>query len=153
MNSKKPTISSQNEWSSNPSEATPYDDESISGAINRQAPERSWLLARQAARTAIREGGHDVVVLDMTEHSALFDYFVIATGTSRRQLHAMSEEIDHVLEDELNDKRMNIDGYDESRWIVLDYGTVVIHLFDEETRLFYALETLWSDASRVSLDG
>lgn len=81
----------------------------------------------------------------------MFDYFVIATGTSRRQLHAMSEEIDHRLEDELKDKRMNIDGYDESRWIVLDYGTVVIHLFDEETRDFYSLEALWADASKLDL--
>ena len=72
--------------------------------------------------------------MDMREHTPIFDYFIIATGTSRRQIHAMSEEIDHKLEDDLNDRRMNIDGYDESRWIVLDYGTVVIHLFDEETR-------------------
>ena len=85
----------------------------------------------------------------MSGQTALFDYFVIATGTSRRQLHAMSEEIDHVLEDDLNDKRSNIDGYDESRWIVLDYGTVVIHLFDEETRQFYSLETLWADAPKI----
>ena len=63
----------------------------------------------------------------------------------------MSEEIDHKLEDELNDKRMNIDGYDESRWIVLDYGTVVIHLFDEDTRTFYSLETLWADAKKLDL--
>ena len=81
----------------------------------------------------------------------MFDYFVLATGTSRRQLHAISEEIDHKLEDELNDKRMNIDGYDESRWIVLDYGTVVVHLFDEDTRKFYSLESLWADASPVDL--
>ena len=63
----------------------------------------------------------------------VFDYFVIATGNSRRQLHAISEEIEHVLEDELKDKRMGIEGYEESRWILLDYGNVVIHLFDQET--------------------
>jgi ribosome-associated protein len=90
-------------------------------------------------------------VLDMTKHTAIFDYFVIATGTSRRQLHAMSEEIDEKLEKGLNDKRVNIDGYDESRWIVLDYGTVVIHLFDEDTRAFYSLESLWADAKNVDL--
>lgn len=87
----------------------------------------------------------------MSKHTAIFDYFVIATGTSRRQLHAISEEIDHKLEDELNDKRMNIDGYDDSKWIVLDYGTVVIHLFDEDTRVFYSLEALWGDAEKVDL--
>jgi ribosome-associated protein len=120
-------------------------------AARRVAPERSLQLALAAARTAAENGGTDLVVLDMTRHTAIFDYFVIATGTSRRQLHAMSEEIDHRLEDDLNDKRMNIDGYDESRWIVLDYGTVVIHLFDEDTRKFYSLEALWADAQNVDL--
>ena len=118
-------------------------------ATNRTNPQRSLELALAAARTAADQGGTDILVLDMSGHTALFDYFVIATGTSRRQLHAMSEEIDHVLEDELNDKRSNIDGYDESRWIVLDYSTVVVHLFDEETRQFYSLETLWADAPKV----
>ena len=76
---------------------------------------------------------------------------MIATGTSRRQLHAISEEIDNTLENDLNDKRVNIDGYTESRWIVLDYATVVIHLFDEDTRVFYSLEALWADAKSVDL--
>ncbi|MEX0585926.1 MAG: ribosome silencing factor, partial [Pirellulales bacterium] len=75
----------------------------------------------------------------------------LATGSSRRQLHAMSEEIDHKLEDELGDKRMGIEGYDGSRWILLDYGDVVIHLFDDETRKFYDLEGLWGPAKHVDL--
>ncbi len=111
----------------------------------------SLKLALAAAQTAALNGGTDILVLDMTEQTAVFDYFVIATGNSRRQLHAMSEEIDDKLEKELNDRRMNIDGYSDSRWIVLDYATVVIHLFDEDTRQFYALEALWADATRVDL--
>lgn len=120
-------------------------------AVDRKNPERSLELALASAKTAAENGGTEIKVLDMSKHSALFDYFVIATGTSRRQLHAISEEIDHRLEDELNDKRMNIDGYDESRWIVLDYGTVVIHLFDADTRDFYSLEQLWADAEEVDI--
>jgi ribosome-associated protein len=124
----------------------------ISSTANaKTSSDRSLQLALAAARTAAENRGTDIVVLDMREITALFDYFVIATGTSRRQLHAISEEIDHVLEDDLKDKRMNIEGYDDSRWIVLDYGTVVIHLFDEETRQFYSLETLWADAKRVDV--
>ena len=80
-----------------------------------------------------------------------FDFFVLATGNSRRQLHAISEEIDRVLEKELGDERMGIEGYNESRWILLDYGSVVIHLFDDETRAYYALEDLWGQAERVPL--
>ena len=87
----------------------------------------------------------------MRELTSVFDYFVIVTGNSRRQLHAISEEIERVLKHELKDKRMGIEGYDESRWILLVYGNVVIHLFDQETREFYALEDFWSQAERVRL--
>jgi ribosome-associated protein len=113
--------------------------------------ERSLQLALAAALTAEENRGEDIVVLDMRTITPVFDYFVIATGNSRRQLHAISEEIEHVLEDELRDKRMGIEGYDDSRWILLDYGNVVIHLFDRETREFYALEDFWSEAQRVPL--
>jgi ribosome-associated protein len=113
---------------------------------------RSLELAMAAARTASENRGRDITVLDMRELTAVFDYFVLATGTSRRQLHAMSEEIDHKLEDELGDHRLGVEGYQDSRWILLDYGDVVIHLFDEEARGYYDLEQLWCDARRVDLD-
>jgi ribosome-associated protein len=114
-------------------------------------PPRSLQLAMAAARVAAENNGRDIVVLDMRELTKIFDYFVIATGTSRRQLHAISEEIDHKLEDDLEDHRSGIEGYRESRWILLDYGTVVIHLFDSEMRDFYALEDLWAGAAHVEL--
>ena len=120
-------------------------------ATTENAAERSLQLALAAARTAEENRGQDIVVLDMREITPVFDYFVLITGTSRRQLHAISEEIDHCLEDELNDKRMGIEGYRESRWILLDYGTVVVHIFDEEMREFYALEQFWNQATRVVL--
>lgn len=113
--------------------------------------ERSLELALAAAGTADENEGRDVVILDLRKLSSIFDYFVIATGSSRRQMHAMSEEIDHKLEDDLGDQRMSIEGYQESRWILLDYGTVVIHLLDTESREFYDLEGLWGQASRVDL--
>jgi ribosome-associated protein len=112
---------------------------------------RSLQLALAAARAAAENRGQDIQVLDLRKLTPIFDYFVIATGASRRQLHAVSEEIDHALEEGLGDQRMSISGYAESRWIVLDYGSVVIHLFDEETRAYYDLESLWSDAPRVDL--
>jgi len=105
-----------------------------------------------AARTAEDNRGRDIVILDTRELTSIFDYFVIASGTSRRQLHAMSEEIDHALEEGLGDRRMGIEGYDESRWILLDYGDVVIHLFEPESRQYYALEQLWGHAARVPFE-
>lgn len=112
---------------------------------------RSLELALAAARTATDNRGQDVTVLNMTPLTSEFDYFVLVTGNSRRQLHAIGDEIDHTLEDELGDERLGIEGYSESRWILLDYGSVVIHLFDAETRKFYALEDLWDTAEKVPL--
>ena len=105
-----------------------------------------------AAQTAVANRGQDLVILDLRDVTPVFDYFVLATGTSRRQLHAMSEEIDHALEDGLGDRRLGIEGYNESRWILLDYGDVVIHLFEPSAREYYALEELWGEAKRVPFD-
>lgn len=105
-----------------------------------------------AAQTALDNRGRDIVVLDLREMTSLFDYFVLATGTSRRQLHAMSEEIDRALQEGLGDRRLGIEGYEASRWILLDYGDVVIHLFDPETRDYYRLEDLWAQARRVPFE-
>lgn len=113
---------------------------------------RSLQLALAAARVADENRGRDIVILDLRELTPIFDYFVLATGASRRQLHAMSEEIDHFLEDKLGDHRMGIEGYQESRWILLDYGDVVVHLFEPETRDYYALEQLWCAAKRVPFE-
>lgn len=113
---------------------------------------RSLELALAAARTAAENRGRDIVVLDMREVTPVFDYFVLATGSSRRQLHAMSEEIDHKLEDEMGDHRLGLEGYQESRWILLDYGDVVVHLFEPDARDYYALEDLWCEARRVPVE-
>ena len=113
--------------------------------------DRSLQLALAAAKTAAENRGRDLVLLDMRSLTPIFDYFLIVTGNSRRQLHAISEEIDRTLEEKLGDRRLGIEGYRESRWIVLDYGSLVVHLFDEETRSYYALEQLWSQAPRVAI--
>jgi ribosome-associated protein len=126
---------------------------SQASAVRQDNSNYSLTLALAAARAAADNRGQDIVVLDLRELTPVFDYFVIASGTSRRQLHAISEEIDHVLEDELGDRRMGIEGYNESRWILLDYGSIVVHLFDADSREFYDLENLWGHAKRVDLSG
>jgi ribosome-associated protein len=123
-----------------------------SQAASASRSDRALERALVAARTADDNRGRDIVVLDLREVTTMFDYFVIASGTSRRQLHAISEEIDHALEEGMGDRRMGIEGYNESRWILLDYGDVVIHLFDPETRSYYALEDLWGQAKQVPFE-
>ena len=104
--------------------------------------------ACRAARTAADNKGGDVLVLDMRTLTPLFDYFVIATGTSRRQIHTLAEEVDEALRS-VGDTRMGIEGYEASKWVVQDYGDIVVHVFDQDSRQYYALEDLWADAPRL----
>ncbi len=120
--------------------------------IRPKGIEESRKLAAAAAQVAVDNNGQNVVVLDVCDQSSEFDLFVLATGQSRRQLHAISEQIDDALEKGMGERRFGIEGYDESHWIVLDYGTVVVHLFDGETREFYDLESLWADGKPVPLE-
>ena len=122
---------------------------SISPATVTQDNHRGLRRAQIAARVAAENRGRDIVILDLRELTCMFDFFVIVSGASRRQLHAISEEIDRVMQEELDDRRMGIEGYEESRWILLDYGDVVVHLFEPEMRAYYALEDLWGHAKRV----
>jgi ribosome-associated protein len=114
-----------------------------------QQENRSLERAIAAARVAELNRGRDIAIIDLRELTPVFDYFVLVTGTSRRQLHAISEEIDEVLEKQFHDHRLGIEGYAESRWILLDFGDIVVHMFDEETRSYYDLEHLWAGSKRV----
>lgn len=116
-----------------------------------QTTASSLELAHAAALVAEENRGKNIVVLDMRKLTAAFDYFVIVTGASRRQLHAISDEIDDKFEKEMGDTRLGREGYDDSRWILLDYGDVVIHIFDEPTRDYFSLEELWAEAPRLDL--
>jgi ribosome-associated protein len=104
--------------------------------------------ACQCARVASENQGRDVAVLDMRGITPLYDFFVIATGTSRRQIHTLAEEIDATMRAE-GDIRLGIEGYQASKWVVQDYGDIVVHVFDADAREYYALEDLWADAARV----
>ena len=106
--------------------------------------ERAVLCARVAADNK----GQDVTVLDMRGITPLYDFFVLASGTSRRQIHTITEEIEAAMRAE-GEQRLSIEGFETSRWVVQDYGDVVVHVFDQETRAYYALEELWADATRV----
>jgi len=101
-----------------------------------------------AAKVAADNKGRDILVLDMRSCTPLFDYFILSTGTSRRQIHTVAEETDAALRAE-GDTRIGIEGYEASKWIVQDYGDIVVHVFDPDTRDYYKLEELWADAKRV----
>ena len=104
--------------------------------------------AALCARTARDHKARDIVVLDMRGIHPLYDYFIICTGTSRRQIHTLAEEIDDALRN-VGDHRTGIEGYQASKWVVQDYGDMLVHVFDPDTRAYYSLEELWADAPRI----
>ena len=104
--------------------------------------------ACSCARSAAENKGKDVLVLDMRGITPIYDFLVIATGASRRQMHTIAEEVDDAMA-EAGDRRIGIEGYQSSKWIVQDYGDVVVHVFDPGAREFYSLEDLWADAKKV----
>jgi ribosome-associated protein len=106
-------------------------------------------LAVAAARAAADKQAERVVVLDVRELIVITDYFIIASGTSERQVKSISEEIEEALR-ELGAKPIRREGEAGARWLLLDFIDVVVHVFDEEERDFYDLERLWSDAPRLA---
>jgi ribosome-associated protein len=117
-------------------------------SVKTLAPARERAIA--AARAAADARGTDVRVLDLHGLTPMFDYFVIATGTSSRQIHAMADDVRRILVERHGDRPRGTEGYEEGRWIVLDYGDVVVHLFDADSRAYWDLEGLWSDARAVA---
>ncbi|MCA9083931.1 MAG: ribosome silencing factor [Planctomycetaceae bacterium] len=112
--------------------------------------QRSLANAVTAARCADEMRAKNIVVLDMTKIASIVDFFVIATGTSRRQMHAIADEVNRKLKGEQRNTRLSIEGYrTESNWILMDFGDVVLHVFTEEGRQLYDLENLKADATRI----
>ena len=106
-------------------------------------------LACAAARTASEKQGEDVLVLDVRDLIAITDYFVIASGSSDRQVKTIAEEVEQALKAR-GIKPVRVEGEAASRWVLLDFVDLVVHVFHEEERDFYRLERLWIDAPRVS---
>ena len=108
-------------------------------------------FALAAAKVAAERHCSDVVVLDLKGKSPATDYFVIATGTSNRQMRTVADELCGAAKEQ-NLQRFGRAGYEQARWILLDFINVVIHIFDSEYRDYYDLELLWGDAEKLIID-
>ena len=105
-------------------------------------------LARKIVEIASDRKAEDIVMLDISKVSIIADYFVICTGTGERHVKAIAREIDEQLgHSGLNP--INREGMDEAKWVLMDYGQVLVHIFDRPTREFYRLEQLWAGAQPV----
>lgn len=95
--------------------------------------------------------GKDIAILNIRAVSSLCDYFVIATASSQRQVKAIADNVEDELT-KLGIEARGKEGYDSQVWVLLDYGDVMVHIFNEENRDFYNLEKLWKDAPYVDVD-
>ena len=130
-------------------EAASAEGESVDAAPDAAGRSgRGRPAALELARICTEFRGRDVAVLDLTAITPHFDYFVLATGASRRQMVALAEEAD-VRMKRAGSKKLGGEGDDGGQWIVRDYGDAVLHVFTEEARDTYDLEGLWGDAERV----
>ena len=105
---------------------------------------------RRALSAALEKKALDLTVLDLRGIASFTDFFVITTGTNRRQCQAISDEVVEQLK-RSGTRAARVEGFQTAEWILIDYGDFVVHIFDEKARRFYDLERLWREASRIDV--
>ena len=105
-------------------------------------------MAGIAYRALDDKKAEDICVINIEKVSVLADYFLIASGTNRNQVQAMADNVDEMLH-KAGYTVKQIEGYQTANWILMDYGDIIVHIFDRENRLFYDLERIWSDAESI----
>jgi len=116
-----------------------------------QSPETAEEMLRLAAQAAVDKGGEDLVALNVSEPLPLVDIFLLVTGNSERNVAAIADEIEDRLI-ESGHKRVRREGRAEARWVLLDFGDLIVHVFHQEERVYYGLERLWKDCPVVPID-
>jgi ribosome-associated protein len=111
--------------------------------------EQSVEMARMAADAIFAKNGTDIVLLDVEEAFFLSDVFVIATGSSRINVQALADNVEEKLAETLGVKPLRVEGRNEGEWVLVDYGDIIVHIFQETAREYYSLERLWGDAGRI----
>ena len=107
--------------------------------------------AMAAAKAIDSKKGKGIKVLRIDDLTVIADYFVIATGSSTTQVKALAGEVEYAL-GQTGVKPLRVEGFDSGGWILLDYNTVIVHIFQPSTRDFYSLERLWADAQEIKTD-
>lgn len=107
-------------------------------------------LVRQIAASLDKHKAQDLKIIGVRDLTVIADYFVIAAGTSSTQVKALADYVEYELGQQ-GIKPRRVEGYSSSSWILIDYGSVIVHVFYEETRAFYDLERLWKDGEQLPL--
>lgn len=113
--------------------------------------EQSREMARIAYHALSEKKGEDIKVIDISNVSVLADYFIIANGNNVSQVKALVEEIEEKLY-KAGFQVKQREGYGTGSWVLLDFGDIIVHVFDKENRLFYDLERIWSDGKTVNVE-
>lgn len=116
-----------------------------------QAPQSAVEMLQIAADAASDKGGEDLVALDVSGPLPLVDIFLLVTGNSERNVAAIADEIEDKLI-ESGHKRVRREGRAEARWVLLDFGDLIVHVFHAEERVYYGLERLWKDCPLVPIE-
>ena len=112
---------------------------------------RSKEMTRLAISALEDKKAEDISIIDISEVSVLADYFLIASGSNRSQIQALTDNVEEKL-GRAGYAKKPIEGYDTANWILMDYGDIIVHIFDRENRLFYDLERIWRDGKRLDLE-
>lgn len=110
---------------------------------------QGFALHLEAARAASRKTDAPTVVLDVGDVLAITGWFVVTSGSSTRQVRAIAEAVEEDVAVAGGPRPLRIEGLDDGTWVLIDYGEVIVHVFDEETRSFYDIERLWGDVPVV----
>lgn len=113
--------------------------------------ETSNAMAKIAIEALEDKKAEEIKVIDISEVSVIADYFIIAGGTNRSQIQALADNVDEKL-GRAGHPSKQVEGYDTANWILMDFGDVIVHIFDKENRLLYDLERIWRDGKQVDID-
>ncbi len=111
---------------------------------------KSLEMAKLAIDALEDKKAEDIRVIDISEVSVIADYFIIAGGSNRSQIQALCDNVEEKLGRAGNPAKQ-IEGYDTANWILLDFGDIIVHIFDKENRLLYDLERIWRDGKQIEL--
>lgn len=111
-------------------------------------------ISREMTKLAIAvledKKAEDIRIIDITEVSVLADYFIIASGSNTSQIQALTDSVEEKL-GRAGYHMKQVEGYDSANWVLMDFGDIIVHIFDKENRLFYNLERIWRDGKAVEL--
>lgn len=108
-------------------------------------------MTKLAMQALTDKKAEDIQIIDISEVSVIADYFIIANGTNRSQIQALADHVEETL-GRAGCLMKQIEGYNTANWVLLDFGDIIIHIFDKENRLFYDLERIWRDGKRIDAD-